>query len=194
MGQALGTDGPLSKVRLELRPLLSPYERGRALLAGRDESGPAAGALTDAGGSFRIVAPSAGMWRLIAQAPGKVPMEYPAAPLTEETDVPPVELPRDTSLEVKVVDGSGNPIPEARVLISRELVRDAYTPWQPAWEPAERLGVTDAKGRLTLPALQGENLKVEVVAPGFQPRSVAARPSRVTVQLSRGAERRIEVL
>ena len=194
MGQILGAGGPSSRVRLELRPLLPSHERGRVLLAGRDESAPAAGALAETGGSFRIVAPSAGMWRLIAQAPGKVPMEYPAAPLTEETDVPPVELPRDAGLEVKVVDDSGNPIPEARVLVSRERVRDAYTPWQTAWEPAGRLGVTDAKGRLILPALQGENLKVEAVAPGFLPRSVAARPSRVTVQLSRGAERRIEVL
>lgn len=194
-GQILGTDGPQSKVRVELRPLLSSYERGRTRLAGgKDESAPAAGALTDDGGSFRVLAPSAGMWRLLAHMPGRVPMEYPAVPLTEEMDVPPVELPRDTGLEVKVVGDSGAPIPGAKVLVSQRRVRDAYTPWQPAWGPAERFGITDAKGRLALPALQGEDLTVEVVAPGFQPRSLAVRPARVTVQLSRGTGRRIEVL
>ncbi|HEX6903732.1 MAG TPA: carboxypeptidase-like regulatory domain-containing protein [Thermoanaerobaculia bacterium] len=197
-GQILGTDGPQSKARVELRPLLSSYERGRTLLAGKpaekDEPAPAAGALTDDGGFFRVLAPAAGMWRLVAQAPGKVPMEYPTVPLTEEMDVPPVDLPRDAGLEVKVVGDGGAPISGAKVLVSQRRVRDAYTSWKPAWEPAERFGITDAKGRLALPALQGEDLTVEVVAPGFQPRSLAARPSRVTVQLSRGTERRIEVL
>jgi hypothetical protein len=121
-------------------------------------------------------------------------MEYPLAPLTEEIDLPSVELPRDAGIEVKVLDEKGTPVASAKVLVSPVRPRDVYTPWRPEWQPARRLGTTGNDGRTLLPAAAGDSLRIEVSAPGLRPlASSGIRPPRFTVKLARGLERRIEV-
>src|SRR4051812_42385836 len=120
-GQVLEAGGPVARARGAPLPFLPPHEEGKLTLPGGLEpplGTGAAGALSDARGSFRIVAPVSGMWRLAVQAPGFVPMEYPLAPLTEEIDLPPVELLRDAGIEVKVLDEKGKPVAGAKVLVS----------------------------------------------------------------------------
>ena len=101
------------------------------------------------------------MWRLVATAPGHVPMEYPLFPLTDETDLPPVELPRDAGLQVRIVAETGIPVAGARVLTAPSGPRDTSTPWKRSWEPAEQLAVTDMDGRALLPG-SGDSLRIEV--------------------------------
>lgn len=179
---------------MELLPYQSPYERGRTIL-GEPAPSAKAGDLSDADGGFRVVAPGIGMWRLVATAPGYVPMEYPLAPLTDELDVPAIDLPRDIGLHVRVLDGKGVPVAGAQVLASPFRPRDTSAPWQPEWEPSEQLRVTGADGRALLPAGSGSStLRVEVRAPGFPPVAVSGvRQSRLDVRLVRVPEQRIQV-
>jgi Carboxypeptidase regulatory-like domain len=192
VGQVRATGAPLARARVELFPLESAYERGQRRLG--VPSPPArAGALSDTGGWFRITAPESGMWRLVATAPGYVPMEYPLFPLTEDTDVPTVELPRDSSLQIRVVTGNGSPVAGARVLTTPFRPRDAYTPWKPSWEPAEQLGTTDVNGRLLLPG-SGDSLRIEAQAPGHLASIFSGtRSSRPEIRLSRATEQSVQV-
>lgn len=194
MGQVLGAAGPLAQARVELLRFQSAYARGRAIL-GEPAPSADAGALSDAGGWFQVAAPESGMWRLAATAPGFVPMEYPLAPLTDERDVPAVVLPRDTGLQVRVLDDMGRPVEGARVFASPFRPRDTSVPWKPEWEPSEQLRTTDARGLALLPAGSGTgSLRIEVKAPGFPAMAVAgALPSRLDIRLARGVEQRVQV-
>jgi protocatechuate 3,4-dioxygenase beta subunit len=191
-GQIRADGRPLARARVELFPLVTAYEKGRKRL-GDPPPAARAGILTDAAGQFLIVAPESGMWTLQASAPGYVPMEFPLFPLTEETDLPAVELPRDTGRQARVLTDKGAPVAGARVLTTPIRVLDAFIPWIPSWEPAEQLGVTDVDGRVTLPG-SGESLRVAVRAEGH-PIAVLSgvSASRLEVRISRGSEQRILV-
>lgn len=191
-GQIQSAGRPLVRARVELLALETAYERGQGRL-GTLPSAARAGILTDAEGRFLIAAPESGMWRLVASAPGYVPMEYPLFPLTEETDLPVLELPRDTGLQVRVTTGQGAPVSGARLLAAPVQVLDAYAPWKPAWQPAEQTGTTDAEGRAAL-AGSGEPLRIEVRAQGYADAVLsAARSHHVEARLSPGRESRIVV-
>jgi hypothetical protein len=193
-GRVLGPSGRLSQARIELIPFQNPYESGRSILEGGLRPEPEAGALSDAQGWFRVVAPEIGMWRLSAAAPGFVPMEYPLVPLTEEVDVPEVVLPRDRGLEVRVLSESGQPVAGASVLATPLRPRDAYQAWKPAWVPAPQLRRTDGQGLARLPFPRGDTYRVEVTAPGYQVVSVSGvRQTTLRVRLARGTERRVRV-
>lgn len=182
----------MARARVELFALETAYEQGRRRL-GAQPPPVRAGVLTDAEGRFLIAAPESGMWRLVVSASGYIPMEYPLLPLTEETDVPAIELPRDTGLQVRVTTGQGTAVSGARLLATSVRVQDAYAPPKPAWEPAEQTGTTDAEGRATL-AGSVEPLRVEVRAQGYVEAVLSGiRSPRLEVRLSSGSERRILV-
>jgi hypothetical protein len=189
-GQIRADGRPLARARVELFSLETAYERGRKRL-GDPAPAARAGALTGADGQFQIAAPESGMWRLVASAPGYVPMELPLFPLTDEMDLPVVELPRDTGRQVRVLTDKGAPVVSARVLTAPARILDAYSPWIPTWEPAEQLGLTDANGSVTLLG-SGESVLVEVWAQGY-PTAVLSGTRRLEVRLSQGSEQRILV-
>lgn len=191
-GQVRAAGAPLARTKVELLPVETNYEKGRRRLG---DLAPAArvGALSDAAGRFRIVAPESGMWRLVASAPGYVPMEYPLLPLTDDVDLPAVDLPRDAGLQIRVVTDKAAPFEGARVLATPFRQRDAYAPWKPTWEPAEQLGITDVKGRVLL-AGNGDSLRVEARAPGHLASVVAGtRSPNLEVRLLRGLEQSLLV-
>lgn len=191
-GQIRAAGRPLARARVELFPLEPAYETGRRRL-GDPPAAARAGVLTDAEGRFLVAAPESGMWRLLVSAPGYVPMEFPLSPLTEETDLPLLDLSRDAGLQIRVSTDKGAPVAGARVLAAPFRALDSYAPWKPVWEPAEQLGTTDAEGRVSLPGA-GEPLRVEVRAPGYPDAVLSAgRTPRLEVRLSPGSERRILV-
>lgn len=194
VGQVRRSDGPLAQARVELLRFQSPSERGRTLL-GEPAPSAEAGALSDQDGWFRAAAPESGMWRLVATAPGFVPMEYPLVPLTDETDVPAVELLRDTGLQVRVLDEKSRPVAGAQILAIPDQPRDTSAPWRPEWQPSEQLRTTDAEGLALVPAgSEPLALRVEVSAPGFPAVVVSGvRRSHLDVRLARGVVQRVQV-
>jgi hypothetical protein len=71
-----------------------------ALLAaqGRPQPAPVGSASTDGSGTFSLVAPDAGMWRVRVQAPGFLTGEVDLIPLLEERELTPIELQKGTAV------------------------------------------------------------------------------------------------
>jgi len=187
-GRLLDVNGDvLSESRVLLIPVLNPFEQARRELAGQAAPEPVAGTLTDPEGYFRLVAPEAGMWTVIAQAPGFVPMQFQLLPLIEEYALPTVHLPRDAGLSVRVVGRDGQAIAGARVQIDPPRYSG------PKWQPAPRLGFTEG-GKTTLPRSADENPFVRVFAPGYLAETVVAgRRRQLAVELAEGVPRLIAV-
>jgi hypothetical protein len=150
--------------RVELRPVVSRFEAGLEELEGRPEPAPVARVAVDRMGRFRLSAPQIGLWRLVVEADGYVPMEIPALPVLEETSLPQVTLRSDSGLRVHVVDADGNPVPGAQVLAQTgkpEL-------WNAGdWQPVKRLAMTGPEGTLRLARAAVEPLRLWAERPGF---------------------------
>ncbi|HEX5719323.1 MAG TPA: hypothetical protein VF179_24385, partial [Thermoanaerobaculia bacterium] len=113
---------PLPGVRVELVPVPGNFESGRLRLEGRDLPGPRATATTDGQGRFRLEAPEARAWKLVARAAGRVPMELgPFLPLEAE-ELPAVQLSPDAGARIRVVAEDGQTVPGAWVVASAKAV------------------------------------------------------------------------
>ena len=66
--------GGLAAARVELKTLHSNFEWSRGVLAGRDAADPVATTRTDAAGRFSLEAPGVGLYRVVVEAAGFVPM------------------------------------------------------------------------------------------------------------------------
>ncbi|HYO12902.1 MAG TPA: carboxypeptidase regulatory-like domain-containing protein [Thermoanaerobaculia bacterium] len=197
-GLVLDSNGkPVQGARVRLVPWPRKFERWTMQLAGRWEPEPAARGASDAQGRFRLTAPEAGMWRVIVEAPGKVPQQHGLAPLLEAEELPPVLLPDDVRLETQVVDPAGKPVEGARVVVaSSERLRNpsrAFT--AETWEPLLWTAVTGANGKAVPPLAEGERWLMAVLAAGSPPARAegAGRQSNLRLDLERGCERIIEV-
>jgi hypothetical protein len=153
---------PLADAQIELIPLLSNHEAGRLRLAGREPE-PAVAARSDARGRYALAAPRAGVWRIVVRAEGRVPMQYGPLLLLEPEELPPLVLPQDVGLRLRIADDGGRPVAQAWVLAEpgASAPRSAE-----AWWPDFRVGRTAADGSLTLPRLDAEPLAAQVFAPG----------------------------
>ncbi len=193
-GQVTVAEGGPAGVRVELVPCVGTFERGDLALQGRAEPEAIAGALTSEDGSFRLLAPGTGMWKLLVSRPGAVPMELFLAPLTAEADVPAVELADDSGLRVRVLGEDGAPIEGAQVLVTAVERQDPFAPWSARWRPGRRLASTDAEGRARLPAAASESVRVEVRATGHLGRVIQEPAQRsLEVRLARGAEHAVQI-
>lgn len=161
-GRILDAGGaPLAKIRVRLVPIVSAHGAGRLELEGKAEPEPVASAESGADGGFRLEAPEAGMWRVIAGGEGLVPQEAWAVPLLGEMDLPAVRLQRDGGLAVRVLGPDGRPVPGARVWGG--VVSRPSSPWQ----LSPRVAVTGADGRAVLPRAGSAALNVRAGASGF---------------------------
>jgi hypothetical protein len=151
-------------MKVSLLPLQGNHAWRLAVLAGRAVPDPAAAVEAGSEGRFVLTAPSAGMWSVVVAAPGRVPMRYLPLPVTEPVELPPVELVPDAGIEVGVKWKDGKPAAGVWVLVttgSPDLVRTLRTD---GWQIDARSGLTDADGRLKLPRVAGEALKVHAFA------------------------------
>jgi protocatechuate 3,4-dioxygenase beta subunit len=186
-GQLKGPTVPRD-ARALLIAVVPDAEAGRLELAGKTGPEPAATAPVAADGTFHLQAPESGMWKVVVQAPGAVPREYPLIPLVESIDLPAVSLETDLKLEVRVTGEDGKPVAGA-------LVR-AWDPEGPSgWRTPVRSGLTGAQGTLLLPRGAKEGLLVRAGTPGLpfaERRDV--RSSAVDLRLIPGRSRDVRVV
>ena len=158
-GRILAADGRgQAGVRVELFPAYEDQAAATRRLKQKAESAPLAAARTGADGSFEVTVPESGAFRVIVQADGYLPMEYPLLPLVENTALPITYLVRGQPLQVQTLDTDGRPLAGIEVQLT-----EARSPWSwesereegpLGWRIAERKGISGGNGRLTLPRLQ----------------------------------------
>lgn len=173
---------PLAAARAELLPIPRSFEAGRRILAGSGEPAPADSVATDAAGRFALTAPRSGVWKVVVTANGFVPMQIAYFPLVEPRELAPVVLRTDLQARIRVVDGRGRPLADARVWA------DSADPelWRPqeVWLPRFRSGRTGPQGRAVLPRAEGERLRIRV----FEAAAILAHrtsgESEVTIPVS----------
>lgn len=150
---------PPKEVRIELRPWAVGYEE--ALRRLKDEAvPPIASVRPQADGSFALRAPESGFYSVVVRAEGHLAMERFVRFLVEATEIPPVELPRTSPLEVRAVGPDGKPL--AGVVIQALPQSEKGD-----WRAAERRAVTDAEGKAVFPRAEGEALTLTITTPGL---------------------------
>jgi len=183
---------PLAEADVRLRPLLAPAAKVRALLDDRTVE-PAARAVSDSEGRFRILAPHAGLWTVSVEAPGFVPTEIEMKPLIEPIELPDTKMESDSGLTVTVTGPRGAPLSGARVLVRTERSRFAFFGGS-GWGAPLRSGVTGDDGKLLLPRGESERVIVSASRSGFahaERRGLSGQAARLA--LASGTGRKIEV-
>ena len=140
-------DAPLPGAQVALLPYPDRYRADLVRLGLAPPERPAATDRADDQGAFRLLAPSDGMWRVEASAPGRVAMVHRLPGLVDNKDLEPVELPPDAGLSVTVTDAAGRPAAGAWVTGKPAHVATADAS---GWLLAERVGTADADGRIVL--------------------------------------------
>ncbi len=194
-GTIEGASGPLKDVDVALFPILSEYADGLLVLEDRAHPEAVAVSRTDSDGRFRLVAPQAGMWRILAKRDGFVPMSLDLAPLVEERYVPDLHLALARNLEIQVLSHDGSPVAGARLFVpSGRGVELRNALLQPIWKPARRVARSNAEGKLSIPVADTTDSSIEIAADGFSPRLVAPpKRSRWTIRLDHAAPEILEV-
>ena len=169
-GSVTATGGaPLAGASVELLPVVSGFESGRLILAGRLEPPAAATARTDDAGRYRLAAPRSGVWKLVVKAAGFVPVQLLHIAVVEPLVIAPAVLTADRGTRVRVTDGAGRPRAGLWVWADATL-----PPRKEIWRPAFRAGRTDSRGSIALPRAAGERLTIQVLGGGV---ALASRES-----------------
>ena len=187
-GYVLGIDGRGARgVELTLEPMPTSYEQALRRLDGQSGAAPVARTRTDAEGFFELAAPRTGMWVLVAEAPGHLTMEYRLEPLVEARDLPALALVRAESLQVRVRNAEGQPLPATVGIDSRGRGRSD-------WRARQRLARTGEGGVAQLPRGREEKLRVAALAPGYPRVSLGVdRETSVRIEIGHGETARLRV-
>ncbi len=140
-----GASAPPSTMVVELRPAFPDFEAQRAAVHG-DRSTPLTAARVAADGTYLLIVPKPGVYRLDARADGFRTLTIPRTPLVEPTLLPPLTPISALPLALQVLDSSGRPAAGATVRIAPvDAGGSADDPggWRPTDEPA----FADADGR-----------------------------------------------
>jgi hypothetical protein len=194
IGGRITTSG--GRVLAEVEVLLLPLPDSLSELGGvldRKPIEPVARALSDKKGRFELAAPHAGLWRVLIDAPGFVPLQSDLGPLIEPLELPDAELSADEGITVRIVDKQDQPIPEALVLARTDRPRFSFVGTQ--WIPPLRSGLTDEHGSLAVSRSADERVSLSAAAHGY----VAAerrgmRGTAATLRLESGRPRNLEVV
>src|SRR5215210_2679531 len=153
-----GARGPLAGAQVELLPVLRNYEQGRRRLEGRDPA-PLAVTVTDTLGRFVVGGGKTGVFAVRVAAPGKVPIRFDPLPLVEDTELPPAVPPKDAGAKLLFRTAQGRAAPDLWVFAGSKEGELSLG----GWRIAPRVGHTAPDGSLTLPRLDGEELRVSCV-------------------------------
>lgn len=181
-GTLVDEGGPVPGVEVRLRPFRSDWERDVAHLTGGEVLREAiVSARSGPDGSFSLVAPNAGPWRLEFARPGptgerrtvSAPLYLPLLALAAPVVLEPVELPAWHPYFVKVADREGRPVEGALVFLDPAVeawVRHTHSagPEPKRLYPRSGLAVarTDVDGLIRFVLPTGEANAI-VVAAGF---------------------------
>jgi protocatechuate 3,4-dioxygenase beta subunit len=150
---------PPKDVQVELRPWGAEHAEALRQLKG-ETIPPIASARPRLDGSFAIKIPDTGFYTVVVRAGGHLAMQGPARFVVEDLELPAVELPPASPLEVQAVGADSQPL--AGVTI-QALPLEAESG---DWRTARRSAVTDAEGKAVFPRAQGEALTLVVTTPG----------------------------
>ncbi len=191
---------PLPEARVELHAVLSAFAEGSRLLStGRPDGPPAATVRTDADGRFEVRAPAPGMWRLVVDADGFVPVQNAPLPLVENRELPPVSLLADVGTNIEILGPEEAPIVNAWVIAATS--GDSPVPplsqndLRHGWSPAPRIGRSSDIGHLKLPRSDKEWLDFTVVFPwSAVPQQIfAVEGMRLLIEPGRPLRRRFTI-
>src|SRR5688500_10545583 len=98
---AAANGAPLTGALVSLVPIQSSYDWGHMVLAGRAYPEPSVTAQSDIAGRYRLAPPSGGLWLVVVEAPGHVPLQSPPLALLERVDLPPAIPPRDAGARLE---------------------------------------------------------------------------------------------
>lgn len=173
---------PLAEAEVTLSRLEEPHARAMAVLSGSFEPAPVARVKSGADGRYRLVAPSAGVWRIRVKAPGFAPQVTTIDPLVDDTTLLEVALQAESVLEVSVIDTEGAPVPGALVRMGARPSRSVL------WETSEEIQLTDASGVARFSTARGTSVELAATHQGALA-STSARGTRTTLRLARTASR-----
>ncbi len=178
-------------LRVELVPLVSGYAEAARFLAG-EPIPPVVTAQPRVDGSFEILAPESGLYRVRLRAEKYLPVEVLLIPLVEDIELPPVTLQPAPALQITVLGPDGQPVPRLRL---RALSVQAFgIGAQIVWRPAQSDGVTDAAGMVSLPQGGVPELSLVALAAGVPDRFVEkVEGSRHILRLKQSEPRVVEV-
>lgn len=163
----------VAAARIELGPAVDGYTTAKSWLSGAPAAAPLAATHPAADGSFALVAPQPGCYRLTVSADGYVPLRFPLIPLVEDRELPAARLQVASLSTIEVREDGGEPLPGVLVGVWR-LVGELSGA---RWDVANRLGRTGADGRLTLPRGVDEQLWAIAIDPRFSgPMTEVAEP------------------
>jgi carboxypeptidase family protein len=139
-----------------------------------DAKAPLSSARTGADGSFEIVAPESGGFRLTVEKEGFLSMEIPFLPLVEDSELPVAALVRGALLAARTVGSDGRPLAGVETELSVTLR------WEPegveespsAWRPVRQRGISDKDGRLTFLTTSAVGVELKATSPPYRGQSV----------------------
>lgn len=175
----------LPGAQVELRSY--PWSHADALRQLRGEAvPPLASAKPAADGSFALQAPESGFFHVVVRADGRLPLEHFLPLVVEDTELPTVEPPPASPVEVTAVRADGQPLAGVGILATSSGP-------DTAWHPSDRSSVTDAQGKATFLRAGGEALTLAVTAPGLYATAAVPAGPRQTVRFPAPRSRIVEV-
>lgn len=150
---------PPSEATIELRPFTETRDDSLRQLRGEPVP-PLASARPRADGSFDLKVPEPGFYSVVVRAEGRLGRKAFLTFVVEDTELPPVELPRTVPLRVRAVGPDGHPL--SGVTIQAMPVRFR----EDEWGADDRRAITDAEGRAAFLRAEGEELRLTIVTPG----------------------------
>lgn len=152
--------------RLEVFPYLHAFHSGHQRLTRGAEPKPTVLAASDESGRFHLEAPTIGVWKLRAEAPGHVPMVLEPLPLVDPTEAPPVTPLPASEAKLWLQRADGTPLADTWIYartaspgVWKEVGADG-------WEPAVRIERTDSEGRVTFLRAEDEKLRISAFPDG----------------------------
>ena len=154
-------------VRAELRQMPSNFAIEQALLTHRLAT------LALDGGDvlaqrWSLTAPGAGVYQVRLEAPGHLSLRARMIAITGDRSLPPARLRPAQMLTVTVNGPHGRPVAGTGVWASSASPEMWTGEHDAGWSPALRLAWTDQRGKVRLPHLIGERLRLQILPPaGF---------------------------
>lgn len=190
-GRVFEAREPFAGARVELHPAAPVYEDALRELAG-DPPLPLKTTRTGTDGTFELLAPESGAWRVVVQAKDRLALEHLVVPAVDEVSLPPAELMRPATIAIQALGPDGRTLAGLPLRVARPLDN---LPWRHmGWQPAERRGITDPDGRLTLPRWKHEPLDVYVTDPLYLGRAASKVLSDSMTVRPESRPRTIEVI
>ena len=183
---------PLPGARIALRLPPDTHAAAVAGLAGQFDRPLAAEARSDARGRYLVVAPTPGLYEVIAEARGRVGRLLGPVAVLEERELPPVALVPDLGLVVTLVDESDRPLRDVALFA---LAEDPKETAGVGWRALPDRRKTDAEGRVLLSRGALHRVSLSAFVPGYAELARTGLAAATTLRVGpRDAGRLVEVV